>query len=153
MPERPTVTENRLTDEHEIEPPVHRTDPTPDPITLTYFGAPPGEIYASEAALARLAKTRVWAMLCAIGMFIYSLIGGFFAIMWLGVVIFRHGQPGVGLTEFVILIPPNLVGAPLAFIGGALATRYYSAVGRTLARRNPDDRGGSLSSRALLPAA
>ena len=113
--------------------------PSEGPATIPYFAAPPADVFATDAALRAMAKTRPWAILCAIGMFIYALVGGFLGTMWLLVAIFRGGQPEVGLTEFVIVIPPNLIGAPLALAGGLLAVRYHAAVGRTLARRNTED--------------
>lgn len=106
------------------------------PVTLTYFGAATGEVSASEAAIRALRKSRSWALFCAIGMFIYAVVGGFLGLMWLGAVIF--GNPG-NLLQFVIIIPPNLIGAPLALTGGILAIRYYRAVTRALTRRNPED--------------
>lgn len=120
---------------------IERTDATAatsrgEPVPLSYFKAPAGDIFASERALTAIAKTRPWAMLCAVCMFLYAIVGGGLGVMWLLVAVF--GSPG-GLVEFVILIPPNLIGAPLAFIGGILAVRYHAAVGRAMIRRNTED--------------
>jgi hypothetical protein len=116
---------------------VSETMNVAEPVTLPYFNAPTGDIFASEAALKALGKTRPWALGCAIGMFVYALVGGVLGTMWLFVAIFK--APGVGLAQFIIMSTPNLIGAPLALVGGLLAIRYHRAVNRALARRNTED--------------
>jgi hypothetical protein len=127
------MTESRT---QQVNPSVEQPATVAEPVTLTYFASPTGDIVASETALRTMMKTRRWAMLCAIAMFIYSLIGGVLGTMWTLAVIF--GNPG-NLFQFAIIIPPNVIGAPLAFTGGLLAVRYHAAVGRANARRNTED--------------
>lgn len=110
-----------------------------EPVELSYREARQGEIAVSDVTMKAMMKTRPWALGCAVGMFIYALIGGFLGVMWLGVIIFKRGQPDVSMLQFAIITPPNLIGAPLALIGGILALRYHAAVGRAHTWRNSED--------------
>jgi hypothetical protein len=106
---------------------------------LLYPEAPTRDVVASDAALCSLAKSRPWALGCAIGMFIYALAGGIMGLVWLVVTIKRFADPSFPLAKFIVLIPPNLIGAPLALVGGILAVRYHAAAGRANAWRNSQD--------------
>ena len=57
-------------------PQVNSGETSEEALTLRYREAPIGEVVASEAALLALKKTRPWALLCAIAMFVYALLGG-----------------------------------------------------------------------------
>lgn len=117
-------------------PPEHASSESIPPVTIPYFAAPTEDVFVTDAAIRAMGKSRPCAMLCAVGMFIYAIVGGGLGVMWLCVAVF--GNPS-GLLEFVILIPPNLIGSPLALTGGILAIRYHRAITRALARRNPED--------------
>jgi hypothetical protein len=118
-----------------------QTHPASDePLSLTYREAPKGDVVASEAALRALAKTRPWALFCATGMFVYALFGGGSATVWLVVWIARAGELADSFERFVVIVVPiNLVGAPLALLGGILALRYHAAAGRAYSGRNSED--------------
>ena len=117
---------------------------------LPYPEAPTRDVVASDAAMTSLAKSRPWALGCAIGMFIYALAGGIMGTVWLVVTIRRFGDPTFELAKFIPLIVPNLLGAPLALIGGILALRYHAAAGRANAWRNSQDLERALSTQGLI---
>ena len=109
------------------------------PSMLSYSNAPTGEVVATEAALKALGRTRPWAMLCAVGMFIYTLIGGGLGITWLIVLINRHNDPNFPVGQFIVISSGNLLFAPIALIGGILAIRHHGAAGRAHMWRNSSD--------------
>jgi hypothetical protein len=55
------------------------------------------------------------------------------------------GDPG-----FPLEIPPKLIGAPLALVGGILAVRYHAAAGRANAWRNSQDLDRALVAVGLI---
>lgn len=118
------------------EPQRERPD---EPLTLTYRDAPTGDVVASDAALLALKKTRPWALLFAIVLFVYALLGGGLGTMWLIVLITKGGQPGYSMGEFIVLSTVNLVLAPIALVGGLLSMRYIAAAGRAYNVRSSED--------------
>ncbi len=73
-------------------------------------------------------------------MFAYALVGGGLGTMWLVVWIVRAGGLAVEFERFVVIVvPANLVGAPLALVGGWLALRYHAATGRAYSGRSSED--------------
>ena len=109
------------------------------PLAHPYRLGPSGDVVASEGAMAALKKARPWALVCAIGMFVYAAVGGTMGTVWLVVAIRRAGDASFPLAKFVVMIPPNLVGAPLALVGGLLAVQYHAAAGRAFYGRNSDE--------------
>ena len=125
--------------EHEAQ----GTSPS-QPSLLSYKNAPTGEVVATEAALKALGRTRPCAMLCAIGMFIYALVGGGMGIVWLVVLIQRRNDPSFPVGQFIVISSSNLLFAPIAIVGGVLAIRHHAAAGRAHMWRNSSDLERSL---------
>lgn len=110
-----------------------------EPVTLPYREAPTGEVVASEAALLALKRTRPWAMLCAIGLFVYALFGGGMGCVWLIALIVKRGEPNFPVGQFIVISTGNLLFAPIALVGGFLAIRYHRAAGRAYNGRSSND--------------
>ncbi len=110
----------------------------PEPFALPYRDAPTGEVVASEAALRALAKTRPWALLCAIGLFMYAVAGAGLG-GWLVVLRTNRGLPNFPVWQFIVITTANLLFAPLALVGGFLAMQHHVAAGRAHNRRSSPD--------------
>ena len=107
-------------------------------LTLPYRDGPTGEVVASDATLAALKKARPWALLLAIGLFVYALAGGGLGVTWLVVLIIRRGQAGFPVGQFIVISTGNLLFAPIALVGGILAMRYIAAAGRAYNGRSSE---------------
>ena len=86
-----------------------------------------------------MAKTRVWALLLAIGLLVYARLGLIAGTMWAITLATKAGQRGYSYGEFIVLTTVNLVLAPIALVGGVLVLRYHAAARRAYARRSPED--------------
>jgi hypothetical protein len=86
-----------------------------------------------------LKKSRPWALLFAIVLFIYALLGGGFGTMWLVVLIARFGDTNFPEGQFIVISTGNLMFAPIAFVGGLLSMRFISAAGRAYNHRSSED--------------
>jgi hypothetical protein len=121
-----------------------------EPLTLPYRDAPTGDVVASDAALLALKRSRPWALLFAIVLFVYALLGLGLGTMWLVVLLTKGGQPGYSMWEFIILSTVNLVLAPIALVGALLAMRYIAAAGRAYNGRNSEDLERALKRQQLI---
>lgn len=83
--------------------------------------------------------TRPWALGFSVLLFTYALVGGAVGVQWL-----------IGLVDGLVAGPPpsrpfitassvNLLFAPIALVGGVLASGYFTAAGCADWRHNPDD--------------
>lgn len=119
---------------------MNSAEPPEQPLTtLPYRDAPTGDVVASDAALLALKKSRPWALLFAIALFVYALLGGGLGVVWTVVLILKRGQPNFPVGQFIVITTGNLMFAPIALIGGALAMRYIVAAGRAFNARSSDD--------------
>ena len=109
------------------------------PLTLSYRDAPTGEVVASDAALLALARSRRWALLFAIFLFLYAAAGGGLGTVWLITLIIRRGQPGFPVGQFIVISTGNLLFVPIALVGGVLAMRYIAAAARAYNRRSSEE--------------
>lgn len=107
--------------------------------TLPYRDAPAGAAVASEAALEALRKTRPWAMLFAIPLFLYAAVGGTVGIGWVVILASRLVTGPAPTPPYINFASINLLFAPIALVGGVLAVRYFRAAGRAYWRRDGDD--------------
>src|SRR5688572_1761081 len=125
------------------------TTPTakPTPAVLVHYDSgPAGEIAATEAGVAALAHTRKWVLLLGIGLFVYaavSALGGAGAL-FLAYVEGGEGEVDFEAAPFIIIGFGNLIFAALALIAGLLLMRFWSAAGRTIRLRRPEDLEGVL---------
>ena len=110
-----------------------------EPVTLPYLDAPTGVVVASEAALEALKKTRRWALVFAVVLFVGAAAGGGLGTLWLVVFLVKRGEPGFPADKFVRLSTPNLVLAPVALAGAVLALRFIAAAGRAYNGRSSRD--------------
>ncbi len=118
------------------EPPEQ---PPQQPLTLPYRGAPTGAVVVSDAALLAMKKTRPWALVCAIFLFLYAVAGGGLGTMWLVAMIVKRDEPGFPLGQFIVISTANLLFAPLALVGGVLAMRYINTAARAYNARSSED--------------
>jgi hypothetical protein len=109
------------------------------PLTLPYRGEPTGDVVASDAALLALKKTRPWALLFAIALFVYGVVGGLMGTIWMVVMILKRAQPAFPVWQFIVISTGNLLFAPIALVGGVLALRYTAAAGRAYNGRSSED--------------
>jgi hypothetical protein len=119
-------------------PQVPQSGPA-EPLSLSYRDAPTGAVVASDASLLAMKRTRPWAIVCAIFLFLYSLAGGGLGMFWLITLIARRHQPNFPVEQFIIISTANLVFAPLALVGGVLAMRYITAAVRAYNQRTSED--------------
>lgn len=128
--------------------PISATTPTtPAPaIAVQYDSGPAGDIFATEAGLAALARTRKWLLLLAIGLFVYAVVGtlgGAGAVFVAYQVAYVEVGPSEvdyeGGVQFLVIGIANLSFATLAIIGGILLMRFHSASGRAIRLRRPED--------------
>ena len=113
--------------------------PTDEPLRLPYREAPTGAVAASDPALLSLKKSRPWAMLFAITLFVYALAGGGLGTIWLVVLIIKRRDPGFPVGQFILISTGNVMFAPIALVGGVLALRFIAAAGRAYNRRSSKD--------------
>lgn len=110
-------------------------------IPVQYDSGPLGEIFATEAALGALARTRKWLLLLAIALFVYSAVGSMGGAGALYVVMVEGGEGEVDFdaAPFIGLGVGNLIFATVAIIGGIYLMRFWSAAGRAIRLRRPED--------------
>jgi hypothetical protein len=107
--------------------------------TLHYQDPPAGAVFASEAALAALRKTRPWAMLFAVLLFAYAAAGGAVGVVWLVGLVSGLVKGPAPKPPFVTAMSINLLFAPIAMLGGTAAIGYFRAAGYAYRRRDADD--------------
>jgi hypothetical protein len=118
---------------------VSSAEATEEPLTLPYREAPTGAVVASDAALAALRKSRPWALLLAVALFVYALAGAGLGTVWLVTLIVRRGQSDFPEGQFIVISTGNLLFAPIALVGGVLAMRFVAAAGRAYNGRSSAD--------------
>lgn len=107
--------------------------------TLPYRDAPMGPVVVSDAALEAFRKTRPWAMLFAVLLFMYAAAGGAVGVVWLVLLLRRLVAGPPPRPPYINPWSINLLFAPLAAVGGGLAVSYFRAAGNAYWRRNGDD--------------
>ena len=118
---------------------AHEGTPAGPAATLPYRDAPTGAVVASEAALEALRKTRPWALVFAVPLFVYAAAGGAVGAGWLVFLFTRLASGPPPTPPFINLWSIHLLFAPIALAGGVLAVGYFRAAGRAYWRRDPDD--------------
>ena len=110
-------------------------------IPVQYDSGPAGEIAATEAGVAALAHTRKWVLLLAIGLFVYAAVGalGGGGALFVAYVEGGEGEADFEAAPFLIIGFGNLIFSVLAMVGGILLIRFWSAAGRTMSLRRPED--------------
>lgn len=105
-------------------------------VTLAYHDGPTGNVVVTEAALNAVRRTRAWAIVFAVVLFVYAAAGLTLGTIWLVVLIQRRGEPGFPVPQFLVISTFNLLFAPVALLGGVLVMRYVAAAGRAYFRRS-----------------
>ena len=125
--------------------PINPSAPSATPaIPVQYDSGPSGEVAATELGLVALARTRVWLLLLAIALFVYSAVGGLGGAVLMVVIIINRGKDDISQPPAVVISVANLLFATLALIGGILLMRYWSAAGKACRLRRPEDLERSL---------
>lgn len=113
----------------------------PQPHAVGYREAPAGEVHATEAAVAALNRTRPWAMLAAVVLFVAGGLGVLGGAALLIIYALFYGRPGwndVTPVNLVLGCAGLIYGLPLLAAGVLLAS-FIRAAGRTATLRRPED--------------
>lgn len=115
--------------------------PTPTPaIHVEYLSEPSGEIVATEAAVAVLGRTRRWALLSAVVLFVVAglglAVGGMAGV---GAIANRRGGNSGDFFFLTIFSMGFLVFTLAPLAGGICLMRLHSAIRRAYRLRRPQD--------------
>jgi hypothetical protein len=106
-------------------------------IAVAYDSGPAGEVVATEAALAALARTRTWVLLLAIMLFV---VAGVTGLLGGGALIGSYFERNSGDFAFLLVAGSCfLVVCAVALTGAILLMRYWSAAARAYRLRRPED--------------
>lgn len=111
------------------------------PHAVAYREVPVGEVHATDAAVEALWRTRPWAMMAAIVLFIAGGLGvlGGTALMVIYALFYeRPGWNDVTPVNLVLGALGQIYGLPM-LAAGAMLMRFILAAGRTRALRRPED--------------
>jgi hypothetical protein len=113
------------------------TIPATPAIAVAYDSGPAGEVVATDAALAALARTRTWVLLLAIMLFV---VAGVTGLLGGGALIGSYFERNSGDFAFLLVAGSCfLVVCAVALTGAILLMRYWSAAARAYRLRRPED--------------
>jgi hypothetical protein len=111
--------------------------PAAPAIAVAYDSGPAGDVVATEAALAALARTRTWVLLLAIMLFV---VAGVTGLLGGGALIGSYFERNSGDFAFLLVAGSCfLVVCAVALTGAILLMRYWSAAARAYRLRRPED--------------
>lgn len=122
-------------------PPSRMNDLPPQPHAVGYREAPFGDVAATEAAVAALARSRSWATMAAVVLLAGGGMASVGGTVLIALYALFYGDPNWGDVTPVNLVLGGiglLYGIPL-LIAGVLLLRFALAAGRTNALRRPED--------------